>query len=207
MISYDSLADEVSQELPGVPRVSVVSMLARVAHDFFSRSGIWKEAVTISTVASQNSYALPSTVGTVPVRTRDVLSVSRSIGRLNKVTRDQFEVWQNGSPQEGSPTRYLTNQSNLLVHPTPKGAEDLTVLVSVYPTLSATELEDEFIHEHRQALIDGAKYRLMIQKGKPWSDPEQAMYYRQQYVEATVEASGRAITDNGAKKISFRPFA
>jgi len=51
------------------------------------------------------------------------------------------------------------------------------VRMVLVPTQDSTEVSDILYEDYKDDIADGAKYRLLRQKGKPWSDPEKAEEY------------------------------
>lgn len=67
----------------------------------------------------------------------------------------------------------------------------LKVKVALKPSRTAADVDDRFYDVYADAVIDGAKARLMMQSGKPWANPALGAKYQADYEAAVTNAKIR----------------
>jgi hypothetical protein len=86
----------------------------------------------------------------------------------------------------------LSPEGFLLV-PTPVAATNVTLTVALKPTRDSTKGPDFLFEDYYEAICAGAKGRLMLTKGKSWTDPQaaalQLAFFNEKITEANVRRS------------------
>lgn len=83
----------------------------------------------------------------------------------------------------------------------------ISVRATLEPLPTATTLPDLLL-EYVEGIASGAKYRLMIQPGKPWSSPELAVFHKKLFDDAigaafAQQAHGRSVRSLEVKPVRF----
>lgn len=80
------------------------------------------------------------------------------------------------------------------VYPEPQGQQlpQLLVTARLTPKLTITDVPDEVLEKHIEAIASGTKARLMAMINRPWSDPATAGMHRTLYVAAMTDARAAA---------------
>lgn len=67
--------------------------------------------------------------------------------------------------------------------------EDITIVVILKTTVNAMAAPSSIVNRWADTISKGVRYRLMSQAQKPWSNPQMAGYYRQEYDSDTLRIS------------------
>lgn len=89
----------------------------------------------------------------------------------------------------------------------PSNGQAIAVKATLEPLITAVTLPDLLL-EYIEGLASGAKYRLMIQPGKPWSSPDLAVFHKRMFDEAigaafAQQAHGRSVRSLEVKPVRF----
>jgi hypothetical protein len=89
----------------------------------------------------------------------------------------------------GTPRAYaqLTPDTVTLV-PAPDTAAPLTMTLTLRPTLDGVDFPDWLITRYQDALLAGAKARLLMMTGRAWFAPQQALAYQAMYAAEVARA-------------------
>lgn len=79
--------------------------------------------------------------------------------------------------------------------PTDTIADALNVVVALKPSRSATQIDDWFIEDHYLRLLDGARAKMLMMPGRPWTNPNLAAVYAEQFGSAIIEQKGKSLRD------------
>ena len=168
---YD-LLPRVSPYVVSCPTAVQQQMLREVVFDFCARTHAWRETISVTTEADEDTYTLtPTGVGAI-AHVRDV--------RLDDVPINA--EWDESSELELSVT--------------PDDDQTLTVDSALLPTVATTTLPDAFLARWGQALAHGALGRLKSMQGKPWSGADWDVY-RTFYERAVGDATWQNIAGKG----------
>ena len=178
----------VSHRLPECPTWTIKDEALLAAIEFVNDSRAWRDAAPISlgdTAASQSDYALSP----VDANT-DAFGVCEAwLGdtRLAEpTTAESISQGVDPSPEReasGTPrTIRVVARATVRLYPTPDaGGETLRVMTAWRPGPAATGLPDALFYAYRDAIQWKMMERLLLHKGKPWSDPMGAGDARRQY--------------------------
>ncbi|MDX8384678.1 MAG: hypothetical protein R8M45_11395, partial [Ghiorsea sp.] len=108
----------------------------------------------------------------------DAKQLGRTIVKSDRATLDRN--YQNWEAATGLAIRTWYSQAlgSVTLYPTPDLAAEanlITFRAAIKPTRAALSLDDSYAIEHQEAIVAGAKYILMSQMGRPWSEPSYAM--------------------------------
>lgn len=211
-MQIDDIVHYVRLELPAVVDVLIVQTLAAVAMDFCERTRLWDEIQDPTALLDGTSqYDVDVPRGARLLGVSDVWAAGYP---LTPITMDALgrvlPAWQ--SAQSSQPVYYnaARDRAALSVFPTPLGAlrAPLTVRAQFAPLRNATALPDFLAERHLDALVAGAKARLMTQINLPWSSPQTGLYHQQAYDSAVISARIQQIHDRtaGPLRVASRRF-
>lgn len=180
-------------DLPGAPLPVVDHWLRNAAIEFCERSKVLVVDLTaMSAVADQMSYAITLASNTELV---ELISVKFSGEVVTPKSPAYLEAkygdWQ---AETGTPEHYTQQDTaNVLLVPAPAAAETgaIKLKVATKPGTAATGVEDWFFSQYRLAIVAGAKGKLMLMDGKPWSNPDRAAFNLALFEGAISTATGR----------------
>lgn len=176
---------DVLPHVPMCPSVVALHELLRSAQDFFERSRVWK-AMT-GPVAVTAGQALVDVIcpdpNTDPARIEAAWLDGRrihpqTVEALNDVAGP---LW---TSQVGATSHYVQMtpyQVQLYPLPSVAAAQGVIFNVAVMPGETSTTLPDDVADRYRDQIIAGAKARLMLRPGKPWSNPNMGAALMQQF--------------------------
>lgn len=172
MTTLDDLLELLFIELPGCPQAVQKQTLRLTCRDFCLRTEAWRETLdAMDLVKDQADYELlPNAFGT--------------IHRLFSVKVEDTEQAATGySLVDDMTLRFATA-------PTADSTGTLVVELVLRPRFTTEKvfLPPVLFDRWGEAFADGAKARLMGMTGKPWADPNQAVYYTQRYEDTILSA-------------------
>lgn len=186
------LVDDVAPLVPECPRALIRNKLIRTCRQFLSESRCWRDRgiTLLTTVASQKAYAF-----NVPADA-ELLQVMSAWDGDTEVDADLPGDDDDESPDFTSSTFKVgvsDDGTELECRPTP--STDGVVLkgsVSYTLALDGNSIPTWIYTDHRDALAAGAAAMLVIQPGKPWSNPGNYVGYQGMFREAIRDASNKA---------------
>lgn len=168
-MNYTDLAPIIAIDAIGAPTPLIVRKIAEAAHEFFRKTRGYTYTQTLNPVpANTKSVALTPPVGTVFIETVLV--------RLNGQTLPPpMNLQLNGDWEsiKGRPASYLPAVGAIRLFPYPETQIDeaLTIEFALAPLLTATSIDDSVGLANQDALIAGAKARVLSMPRKEWADP------------------------------------
>lgn len=195
MIRWIDAYDLVMPELPGI-HVSLVDLhLRMISIELCRDTQVWIETLDpIDVVANTATYALntPAAVDDAAIAmvkwawygTRPItFSTLEELGQLSS-------YWPDDTANE--PTNYTQQaQDTLTLYPKPLLASTgaLKMKAALMPSLNATGIPDWIGQKYIQDIAFGTKAVLMAMFGKPWSNPDGSVYYRNLFEASKTKAT------------------
>jgi hypothetical protein len=196
-------------DLPGAPDALVKQHLVQATIEFCQETHAWNEIQDpVQVLDRQYEVDVETPRDARVVAVKDVWASNR---KLRPVTMPQlFELIPNWQTAEGSePTYYNAgiDYRTIRIYPIPIGAnrQTLTMRVAYAPEMSATAIPDELAIKYWDALIGGAKARLMTTPGKAWTNTALALYNRRLFDDGVLKAKISALHDRVEGSLSVRP--
>lgn len=204
--------DDVMPELPGAPQALALYHVKRAAIEFMTRSGLYtKTTALIPTAALPGDISPP--VGELPAD-QQVLAIKDAWWNgkdMGAFSRDEManRFGPNWPDLTGDPVAFLQQTpTTLRLVPQPASTATMLRLAFVYgPNESATGVPDEVFNRYREPIAFGAKARMMLMSGKPWSNEQKALGYQSILDGACENAKLRAIRGSGARALTTKPHA
>ena len=186
-------------DVPGCPEVLAKHELLRAAQAFFQNTTAWRtnEAPRPVTAGTAELLAQPAGDGLDRVRIDAVWYDGKRMEPIAPETLDTqyHDDWQNHT---GTPTQYLQVAHGVIrLYPVPlvDAVDGLKLRLIVMPSDTSTGLPDDMAFRFRDAILVGAKSRLMLNVGKSWSNPELSIVYGRAFdsmVNTTTAHAARA---------------
>lgn len=172
MATLASFYPYVATECPGAPSPVLDLAIVTGCREFSKATHALLLDTTITTVIAQEDY-LPTLTEEEIVSVRHV---KNGTSALTPKVREEYEAY---SAASGTPTIFSVKEDDpleLSFYPTPSAAIVLSVRLVVMPTLDASTVSDKLYDWYREGVAAYAKYLLMSQVGKPWSNADQAAF-------------------------------
>jgi hypothetical protein len=196
-MNLSTFLPDIYLEAPGCPESVALNALRHAMREFCERTRAWQEDLDdISVISGQPSYDID-----VPVDAELVMVLSGRYdgSQFDKIyTPEEMDrvlvTWRSDT---GTGVDYLIQDWNTLYVspiPTADDSEPVSLRAALKPTLSATTCGD-ILDQWREGLSSGAIARLKMITGKPWSDPQGAVYHASQF--ETAKRRARVLVLNG----------
>lgn len=201
MRAWAEFLPAVMLHLPGCPEFVAEDAIRTAAIEFCVRTRVWKlRQVTLATsIAGQAEYFItnnPTDAGLCHLHAAWVGQNEVLVGAPG----DDLEFFpgetDTGANLGSFRTGYsmeLTGRASVALNPAPTLAGQIIVAtVSYAPTPAAYALNDAIYFRWHEAIEKKAMHDLMIQVGKPWSDPQMAVFNRERFERLKDEAANTA---------------
>lgn len=189
-IATTELRREVMLHLPGVLTPEVDYRLKQSVRDFCRITQVWQQRNTtlLTTVADQEEYAAGLDVGTELVA---VISAWNGTTEIDVEVPGEVEDWEPGHTDSTWKIGTVgTDTLRLLPAPNASGTV-IKGTVAFAPNEDATTLPLVVWQRWRTPIAHGAIAMLMLQVGKPWSNPAQAAYHQRCFDEGAMECASK----------------
>lgn len=208
----------ISIDCPGVPNPIMDDAIRRGCREFCKLTNALVDDVTITTAATTADYAPTLTATDTEFLT--VISLKRPASGSSTTPTDleaKTQEYIDAQPATaGPPTVFCVLETyplSLRLFPTPSTIENLTAKFSVQPKQTAQAatavVNDRLADWYLEGIVAYAKYWLMSQPGKAWSNADDAPFeYRKfdaQVADARVRRSG--FRTGLPVQVQMRPFA
>lgn len=181
--------DLAAPDVPGCPDAMLNAALRQAAIDFCEQSLAWSyDHPAISVVAATSAYPFVPPAQAIVHAITYAKFIDTEIEV--EISEDNLRIW-NWRAQAGTPQYALANPTSVRLVPTPDLPGTLTLIVALKPSPTATGVDDAMFNEYREAIIHGAKARLMLSPKKPYTDAQLAQYHQQQFTIKTGRAGTR----------------
>mgnify|MGYP001586202431 FL=1 len=182
------LENDVALDVPGCLSPTIQRTLIRVCRDFLYKSKAWQENLAlIDVVAEQEDYTLK-----VPYN-----AVIMNISGL-KVRNDNTHEFE--TTDEYPQAYYTYVPENILrfvsasFAPQIAVTEGMKVSVVLIPEFNAHNMPNWIIERYAEGFVAGAKAEIMMSPGKPYTNPQLAVYNKQIFYSYLTRASNDAET-------------
>jgi hypothetical protein len=177
-VKFDEFLDDVAPEVPGCPKITIISRLRMAAIDFCKETGVsvWTvEGVDLDAGEAVLTLPVPGSFAQV----WQVVWAKTNNGPVTPLHRSA--MIDRGIKWEGLTGRYPLNfvhhnPREIMLIPTPEydlpGA--LTLHCSYIPTRNAKRVDARLLDEYREAIAHGALARLLKMRGEDWYDGAEA---------------------------------
>lgn len=175
MAAYEAFLSRVLPEIPGCPEPVAVQAIKDAAIDFCVRSNVYQQDLDpLTLIANTSEYDLEPPGG---YRVSRVMKVWRGETELTPAAPDMIRVPDayRGTQGTAAPVFYFQKTASTISFlDVPKVTERSAVVIraALCPTRDSTTIDDEVFELWAEEIAHGAKYRLMLVPGKPYSNPQ-----------------------------------
>lgn len=203
MTPWSAFLPYVVPDVYECPTVTVELAVRDAAIEFFRRTHVWKETSDVVRTRAGRAVYDMETPPNVMVET--LYEVEFNGRRTGPARPDGIPGWLRGP---GSPVRftYLHGTDEIEFHPAPADDGEMRMTMVLTPSSTSSGIESFYFERYRDGIVHGAKWKLMMVPGKPWTNPAMAEYHARRFSFEISEARVRA--DHGASnRVRPRPFA
>lgn len=205
MTPEDFLPD-VMIDVPGCPEPVAVNALRHALEEFCRKSLWWTADISpIDVIAGVHTYDLVSPV--IDTVVAGILRISHDGHKLDPMSEDWLDnewprvitLYPSLTTTRATPWDQVTSDiAQVFLQPTPRTVRligipttdltgGITAKVGIAPTATSTEVDDT-LADYREAIANGAKYRLLMQPNKEWTDRDGAPAYKTLFDASVSEA-------------------
>lgn len=210
---YEVLLPEVLVDVPGCPSDMAVRAIRNTVIEFCEKSLIQQATLDpITLITGVNTYDLDAPTG---FRIHKVMKVWFNGKELAPMSPDMMpnpdsylEVNPSGyTPTPAPPTAYGQREDGTLTFleiPDRQYTNAVTIRAALAPLRDSTKFDD-FVYEQWAEIIGfGAKARLQINPGKPYTNVEAAQINQARYMTGLNDARQRAVRGNVRSHLSVK---
>lgn len=198
ILAYSALVPDVVVYATGCPTPTIVEALRKSARQFFIESTVYRVWLSpFNLTLDTTTYTIPGLPSETEVTQLLVLKCNGI--DVQERTHDEFFALDPEWPTAvgAQPLHFTTLNTkdtfNIIPKPTATVASAFNAQVALIPTLAATGVEQKFLEEWKEGIVDGALSRLLRIKDRPWSDDKEAAIRLQSFVReytfAKIQAS------------------
>jgi len=192
MALWSYFLPDLLPHVTGAAEPTVARAVRLAAQEFFKRTRAWRLWLPeVTTIAGQRSYALPLPAGAVVERIERATLNGKPIDILSF---DCFEADPELHPGQASGVA-SRDRVNVLLAADYGGGAKLQFRVSLKPGDTATGISDDMAVQHRDALVAGAKRRLLMNPKAAYYNPDLAGVAAGEFEAAVGMAKGQAYRD------------
>jgi len=210
----------VRLDCPGVPDPAMDDAIRKGAREFCRLTGALEVDVPVATAVAQPDYTLvlPDYVAPVdpldpPVADVEIITVSFVRASPTEVLTSRTLDYIESQPAASGVSRDFamveTDPLSIRLYPTPDAVRTLTARFTVMPTPSATDVDGKLLSWYQEGVTAYAKYYLMSQPAKPWTNVEQAAFEFRRFDNSVSDTRIRRSQGRAgiANSVVMTPFA
>jgi hypothetical protein len=202
--TWDEFTSRFLSEVPRCSQPLAEQKVLDAAIEFCRRTHILKVQHTpISAVAAQREYDWAPGSNLKVVRPEQVFYNGVQI---DPATEDDLAaLYTNWNTETGTPKFYLQQVlEKLILCPIPDEdlADAITALVSVRPSLDATDIDDAIFDKYVEEIAWGAKARLFAMPNTDWFSPDGAAYNKRLFESCIARVA--VLVDKGHTRAPLR---
>jgi hypothetical protein len=204
-MTLDNFRPLVAIEVIGCPVPMIDQALVLSAAEFCRSTLAWTEIQDpVLLLNGMSDYDIDVPTGAYLHVLRDVWVGDR---RLEARTMDELQGWRDAKSSEPAFYNMATERGVLTVFPQPfqVTGSSLVMRAAYAPNMGVTSLPDFLGREYLEAVCSGAKARLMLMAGVPWSNPALGGYHRQSFDGAVALARISEMHDRMPGRITVKP--
>lgn len=189
---YQDIIPKISPWLPQCDTNFVLQQLREAGRVFCERSEAWEhDIVPVDLVEDQTDYTI---VPSWDARINRILEV-----RIN--TEDGVDNGDEGALQDEDSYEFILPSTLSFTNaPSSSVTDGLDVKVSLVPEPDSDDVDESFLDRWEWGIRALALSKMLLMKKRPWSDPDNALDFKQQYLTALNKA--RLETGRKYKKTS-----
>ncbi|WOB06468.1 hypothetical protein [Piscinibacter gummiphilus] len=189
---FDDLLPQLLGEVPGCPDITAINALRNAAIEFCRETEAWAELQEdpIPLADNEHTYDVECPSDAVVVRVLEAwVDGSPLTGKSMSEIGVLMPGWQ--SDVSNRPIYFNAKEApnRLRLFPTPANTQGelLTLRVAYAPKVNGKRISDQVGNRHLEALMSGAKARLMAMPKRAWTDLALADYHKTQFANAITD--------------------
>lgn len=213
MKNYDVFYPEVLPEVPGCPPALALQAIRNTVIEFCEKSLIHQVTLDpLTLIANITDYDLDSP--SKEQRVQKIMRVWFRGAEIQPVAPDDVvtpDVYTSSIPDytvsKGPTVAYTQKEMgtiSFLPNPDQRYVNAITMRVALVPTRASTSFEDFLFEQWGEFIACGAKARLMLNPGKPYTNADAASINQTRYMTALNDARQRAIRGNVRSDLMVR---
>ncbi len=208
-VSLKNFRNEILTDVSGVPGSLIDRHVLRAAIEFCDYTLTWRETFEQTTINGVMQQILSPDPGS---RVVTVIYVGDDGAKVMPATMTSLDSstpnWRDESNDSSTAQYYmLEDRETLSLILTPDSERALKIVACLKPTQDAKELPDDLYEDHIESIGFGAKARLFAMPGKPWSNPELAMYNARLFKDAKDKEKSERLNDyTRESSLVVRPY-
>lgn len=181
MKNYTEFLNEVMPHVPGCPNEVAIAAIRNACVEFCEKTLILqRDHDLVDAVANQADYDLEPPSGYMVTK---IVRAWYKSDPLNPAAPDGvtsvrvFNPLAENADGTGDPKNiFQKDEHTFSVYPVPKETAPNAIFmrVALKPTRASTRIEDSIYEEYLETIAHGAKARLMLMPGKPYTNPDLA---------------------------------
>lgn len=212
MKTYEAFFPDVLPDVPGCPADVAIRAIRNTVIEFCEKSlihQVTQDPITIR--ANLTDYDLDAPTG---YRVHKVMKAWFQGAELSPVapddivTPDAYSQSVGGyTPSKSQPTGYTQKDSetvSFMPIPNQDYPKAITMRVALVPLRDSTKFDDFLYEQWGEYIACGAKARLMLTPGKPYTNQDAASVNQARYMTALNDARQRAIRGNVRSDLSIK---
>lgn len=208
-ITYETLLPEILPMVDGCPDTLIENNVRSAAIEFCERTGIYQaELDPVTTVGGIYEYDLEPPSTTTVHKIMWVTYDGKDLEPISSTLLEQRKPDWRDSDRYGTPEYFLKptrEQFWLVPVPSATMVSSTRLRVQLKPTQTSTACDEVVMSDWRDAIVNGALYRLLRIPNRDWTDLNGAQIYGQLFAESVVRAEREARNaDRGvARKVNY----
>lgn len=188
-VTWDKFYPYIQPYLSGCPEIVMESHLQEASAKFLERSEVWRFEIekdfAVKNVAEYPIF-LPSAEAVLE-NVYELVLDGRPLKRITDRHLNSTRFETNSTPNSYA----IYQDASVRLYPTPDRKYTFRGWGVLKTKLTATGVEDWIYQSHGRCISYGAIAQLASVPNKEWTNPELAMYYRQQFSKEADDAKGR----------------
>jgi hypothetical protein len=194
--SYESLLPEIIPMVPGCPDTLIENNIRAAVIEFCEKSEAYQQELDpVTTVANIYEYDLEPPPQTSVCKILWATHLGEEIEAITTALLEQREPKWRDSNYAGRPKYFVKqNPSTFWLVPVPNLTQVSSTIIRAVlkPTYTSTACDDGVMSDYREAIINGALFRLLRMPSKDWTDYAGAQVYGSLFNEGLVYAERKA---------------
>ena len=205
-ISYEALIPEIAPHLYGCPDMLIENSIRAAVIELCEKAHVYQtELDPLTTVSGIYEYDLEAPSGT---SVHKVLWISHYGKDLEPVTSALLEQrlpnWRE-TDQAGVHSYFIKQSSSVVwLAPTPSTTSAASTIIRAIlkPTHTSKSCDNDVMNDYRDAIVNGALFRLLRIPNRDWTDFKHSQLYGNLFSQALVEAGRRSRNaDTGVSRV------
>lgn len=199
------LVQRMFSRAKGLPEAEAVDALRNACIEFCQKTYVLTTGAQV-VVDGTEVPVVDLTVAVVDVVEAEVGGKNVLVTHLNDPRADDISAGDD--PDYDYALRFAEPNNMELTPPATTDAPvTLDLLIVVAPGPDATEIDDFLWQRYHEPLLSGALYRVLAEPGRPWSNPEAAVFHKDRFDAAMEDAKAWAAKNRQttARKLRVTP--